>query len=242
MKLKIEGENLEVYLLVSPEGGYLPSKEPLEVEKVLSFEHPFLGKFSVGASPEGETNFGLLKFVEIAKGLLYAERGLLFESYKAVKNFLNFDWLNLLGETFGETTLKNFLLEATLGAFEPDGFVEKEFDTEKLAKEFFSLSGVNFYTRVVGFGYRRETFEDEKGNLTLKVGEKVFALWEKENEYDPNAVAVYHQSGEKLGYLRKTYSEHLKGVLREKLLLEGEIVGVIERNNPNEMVYISLTL
>ena len=242
MKLKIEGEHLEVYLLVSSEGGYLPLKEPFEVEKILSFEHPLLGKFSVGFSPEGEINFGLSKFVEIAKALLYAERGLLFESYKAVKNFLNFDWFSLLGETFGETTLKNFLLEATLGAFEPDGFIEKEFDTEKLAKEFFSLRGVDFYTRVVGFGYRRETFEDERGNLTLKMGDKVFALWEKENEYDPNAVAVYHQSGEKLGYLRKTYSEHLKGVLKKKLLLEGEIVGVLERNNSNEMVYIRIAV
>jgi len=241
MELKIKAKTLEVGLKVSPEGGYL-SAEVDPVGITLNFNHPFLGEFSLITSPAGRVNFGLTKFVEIAKGLLYARRGVFLRSYAAVKPYLDHDWLRLLENTLGDKVLKNWVLEATLGSFEPDGFLEREFDPERLAEEFFYGGSLEFYTRAVGFGYRRETFEDERGNLTLGVGDPIYALWERENEHDPNAVALYHGSGEKLGFVRRTYAPFLKELLRERLLLKGEIIALFPDSPPSEAVFVRIFL
>ncbi len=226
---------------ITPEGGYLPANAN-PAGKTLNFNHPLLGNFSLTFSPSGRVNFGLTKFVEIAKALLYTRRGIFLKSYKAVKPYLDHDWLNLLRETFGDRIFVNWLLEATLGLFEPDEVLIREFEPEKLAGEFFDGDSLEFYTRAVGFGYRRKLFEDEEGKLTLREGDKLYALWERENEYDPNAVALYHQNGERLGYLRKSYAPYLKEKLKELIVLEGEIIALLPDGGPNETVFVRLLI
>lgn len=241
MRLKIELENKSIPLLITPEGDYIhfEFKEPsTQIIELNSYEW---GTIKIGfLNKESTLNFGLAKFVEIAKGLALIEKGLLFLAYKILKPYMNASLYRVLEGVFGKNKFYNLLIEAKLGDFSEENLILPD-DIEKIAKEFFYESKT-LYTRVVGFYYRWQDFYDfERKSSTIGKGDRVYALWEKENAYDENAVCIYHQSGKKIGYIRRTISPYLVEILKKNPVIKGEVVSSLPENyEHDERVYVKL--
>ncbi len=236
MDISIKLKEKEIPLVVTPEGDFVISaKSPKGRE--IKFTSEEFGEFSV-IIPENkeEVEFGFSKFIELGKGLSLIESRILFLAYKVLKPYRSASLDSLIKKVFGEELFTNFLIEGVLGEFS----YEEEEDLERIAENFFKNAEV-FYTHVVGFGYRVKEFLKEK-ELILKEGEEVYAVWEKENPHDENAVAIYHRSGKKLGYLRKTIAPYVVEILKKNYILKGKILKVMpEHYNPNERVFIELS-
>lgn len=236
MKISIKLEKKEIPLVITPEGDFILSEEKVEGRE-LSFSSEEVGSFSLIIPENGEeVDFGFSKFVELGKGLSLLEGKVLFLAYKVLKPYRGASLDSLIKRVFGEKLFTNFLIEGVLGDFS----YEEEGDPEQLAEEFLSKTDF-FYTRVVGFGYRvKEFLKGEE--LLVKEGDRVYSVWEKENPHDENAVAVYHESGKKLGYIRRTISPLLVKRLRKRYFFEGRVIKVMPRHyNDNERVFIELS-
>ncbi|NPB06710.1 MAG: hypothetical protein GXO03_03780 [Aquificae bacterium] len=229
MKLLLRTRLKEVLLLVTPSGDFLPVEGTL-TGRTLRFDG-----FTLTAEPAAAT-VGLAPFVELGGGLVLLEKGAPFLALKKLGRFPLASLLELVKQLYGEELAENLFLEATLGPFgaKPDE------EALKRAGAFFKKAGL-FFTRVVGFKYRKERFY-EKGELKVREGDRVYALWEHDNPADPSAVAVYHASGEKLGYVRRSYAPFLKELLKSKLFLEGRVTAVFEREQPDEQIFVVLKL
>ena len=130
-------------------------------------------------------------------------------------------------------------MEVTLGSFSKEELPIEE-DPKDTAKGIFEEGGV-YHTRVVGVGYRMKDIEDDEGNLKVNEGDKVYVVWESENEHDENALAVYHSTTSKLGYIRRTISEILVEKVKKLGHLEGKVC-FLWRDEYEPMIFLSLDL
>ena len=238
MEISIKLKDKLINLLITPEGDFIYREWEAVSGKELSFSSEEFGEFSI-VIPENveEVDFGFNKFIEIAKGLSLIDKGILFLAYKNLKKYGNLSLENLIKKIFGKSIYENYLIEGVMGDF---GYIEDE-ETEEIAEKFFKENNI-FYTRVVGFRYRIREFilNDE---LLVKEGDTVYAVWEKDNPHDENAVAVYHSTGKKLGYLRRTLSPYISKILKKKLILEGKVIKVMPNYfPPDERVFLEVFL
>ena len=238
MKISIIINGKEIPLIITPEGDFILSESKTEGEEYLFSSEEF-GNFSLVIPEEREElDIGFSKFIELGKGLSLLDQGILFIAYKILKPYMGASLQNLIKKIFGENLLNNFLIEGILGEFSYENY---ELKIEKLTEDFFKNTQ-SFYTHVVGFGYRIKEFL-LNGKIVVEPGERVYAVWEKENPHDEHAVAIYHESGKKLGYLRKSLAPYINVHLKRKLILKGRILKIMpEYYNPNERVFIELSL
>ncbi|WP_461829842.1 HIRAN domain-containing protein [Aquifex sp.] len=235
MKISIKLGRREIPLVITPEGDFILSEGKVKGREI-TFSSEEVGSFSLIIPESGEeVDFGFSKFVELGKGLSLLEGRVLFLAYKVLKPYRGASLDFLIKKVFGEKLFTNFLVEGILGDFSYE-----EEDPEQLAEEFLSKTDI-FYTHVVGFGYRvKEFLKGEE--LLVKEGDRIYAVWEKENPHDENAVAVYHESGKKLGYIRKTISPFLVKRLKTGYLFTGKVIKVMPRHyNDNERIYVELS-
>ena len=237
MKISIKLENKEIPLIITPEGDFVMDEGQVKGRE-LRFSSEEFGDFSVIIPEQGEeVDFGFSKFVELGKGLSLLDQKVLFLAYKVLKPYKGASLESLIKKVFGEGLFTNLVIEGVLGEF---SYEEEGENLESSVETFFKRTEV-FYTHVVGFGYRVKEFL-RKDELLLKEGDEIYATWEKENVHDENAVVVYHKSGKKLGYIRKTIAPYLVSILKNKYFLSGRIVKLMpEHYNPNERVFIELS-
>ena len=67
-------------------------------------------------------------------------------------------------------------------------------------------------------------------------------VWDQGNEHDENALAVYHESGKKVGYIRRTIAKVLVGKVKEIGHLEGTVSLVWDERSYHPQVFIRLQI
>ena len=218
MKVCLELGQKSVHLLLTPSGHYALGPEEKDYEKSLEFEDEKLGRLALLYSGSG---VGLGKFLELLRILALVDRGAYLLAYCEAKSWVDEDLLEVVKGVWSEKIYKNLVVEVLLGSFSNEELPISE-DPEGLARELFEEGGV-YHTRVVGLRYRIEKLKDDEGKLKVKEGDKVYVVWEQGNEHDENALAVYHMSGVKMGYIRRTISKILVEKVKDTGHLEGEV-------------------
>lgn len=94
-----------------------------------------------------------------------------------------------------------------------------------------------FITRVVGLRYG----DREEQLRALIPGMSVVLMHENENEYDPNAIAVYSPWGAHLGYLRASLAAIVRARLASGEAFVGRVAEVMPSGlDPNERLYVEV--
>ncbi len=99
-------------------------------------------------------------------------------------------------------------------------------------------------SRVVGFAHVKEHFIHlEHGAEVRRIGEgdSCWLVREHDNPVDPNAVMVMHESGQKLGYLRRTIAQVLATHLDRGAIFDARVCAFLPREYPlDERVYLEI--
>lgn len=204
-----------------------------------------------GSSPLIQGNYAFI--VHLTKLMAYLNAGV----YSKTAHWLNcnpmeMSRLVLVKALLSKTVRQNLFLEYLLGSYEEKP--EMQSNTARLLEEIpedtdlfahnWYVSHNSFYTRVVGFKYRMQRFiRSINGEeiLTIKPGDAVFVIHETENKHDPNAVALIHASGEKLGYLRRNITKHLAPIMDKGRLYTAEVTAVLGLyRQADELVHIKM--
>ncbi len=218
MKICLELGNKSIHLLLTPSGHYALGPEDKDYDKAIELRDEKLGGLALLYSGSG---VGLGKFLEILRALALVDRGAYLIAYYQAKPWVDENLLEVIKGVWGEKVYKNLVVEVMLGSFSEEDLPVSE-DPEKLARELFEEGGI-YHTRVVGIRYRLNDLEDDEDNLKVKEGDKVYVVWEQGNEHDENALSVYHSSGVKMGYIRRTISKILVGKVKDAGHLEGKV-------------------
>lgn len=99
-------------------------------------------------------------------------------------------------------------------------------------------------SRVVGFAHVKEHFIHLEHGAEVRRVEEGDACWlvrEHDNPVDPNAVMVMHESGQKLGYLRRTIAQVLAAHLDCGAIFDARVCAFLPREYPlDERVYLEI--
>gem|GEM_PF-2546194 len=101
---------------------------------------------------------------------------------------------------------------AVLAGIDPQ---TSEHELRRLAGEWYKNADV-WSTRIAGFSHQAKHFLHQENGVEkskLAQGDRCYLVREPYNPDDPNAVTVLHQSGKKLGYLRRTIAEHIAPII-----------------------------
>lgn len=152
----------------------------------------------------------------------------------------------------------NFFMETYLGSWDSQSLsgllnlcavagIDSESTTEELHRFIRSWYGRTngFFTRLAGFQYQSKQFlrrENGVEKSRLSKGDECRLIREPHNHVDPNAIMVVHQSGRKMGYLRRTIAQYLAPVMDQGALFTGTITGFLPLEIPlNERVHIGMS-
>jgi len=190
--------------------------------------------------------------IKSAKIISYIDKGVL---YKA-GTWLNYDfvtekpYLSLFKTLVEEEILWNIFFEFVFGSFKDPSIEELNItyliggvpdNIQKTAKDWYS-SQHNFFTKVVGFRYRKERFVVKNSDdLKIKPEDPVFVVREHDNQHDPNAISVIFANGEKLGYIRRTISHFLAPIMDKGIFYSGKIKAILnDFRDEDERIYLEL--
>lgn len=202
-------------------------------------------------SPLAQTNY--IFVVHLAKFMAYLQRGV----YLKVANWLNKTKIDrshlvLLNTLLSDSIRHNLFWEYVLGSYEEHLEIysisrlltEPPDNIDTFARKWYA-SNPSFYTRVVGFNYNMKRFiKNINGEelLTIKPNDTVFVIREYDNKHDPNSVALMHESGKKLGYIRRNIARHLAPVMDKGRLYTAKVTAVLALyRQPDEKVHIKIT-
>ena len=87
-------------------------------------------------------------------------------------------------------------------------FIDPILDLERPLQRNFYIAGVRYYLGCEG--------EDCVKAVHVAVGDQVVLRWERDNQYDGNAVQVLDEKGILLGYIPRYYSEGVRKLLETK--------------------------
>ncbi|HIY88248.1 MAG TPA: HIRAN domain-containing protein [Candidatus Bacteroides pullicola] len=103
---------------------------------------------------------------------------------------------------------------------------------ETLQNHFFEGRGGSINIAIKGLYYREQ--EDIIAARSLYIGKSVYLREEPENSSDPNAVAVYTESGNHIGYVPKEYAQGIKNLIKQGL----ELNCTISKNTGGNIPYL----
>ena len=230
-------EGKDIHIVVTPSGHYALGEPQEDYEKTIKFEEEKLGSLTLRYSGSG---IGLAKFVEILKALALVEKGAYLLAYIWLKDLMDEDLLQLIKGAWGDRVYNNLVVEILLGSFSEVILPVSE-DPQEVLKKLIEEGGT-YHTRVVGIVHRIGDLRDAEKNLILKEGDKVYVVWDQGNEHDENALAVYHGSGKKVGYIRRTIAKVLVGKVKEAGHLEGSISLIWDEKSYRPQVFINLRI
>ncbi len=233
--IKVGGK--EISLKMTPSGHYTPTSEKKIEGKTINLEDEKIGSISITYL---KPTAGLGKVINLATALALVDKGAYLLAYVKHKDLVDEDFLHLLKETWGENTYKNFVVEVLLGSFSEETLPVSE-DPKNMLKDLIENGGA-LYTRIVGVSYRINDLKDKNGDLKVKEGDTLYVVWEQDNPHDENALAVYHQSAVKVGYIRRTISEVLVSKVKEEGHLEGCVVFLYEENGCVPWIVVRLEI
>lgn len=101
---------------------------------------------------------------------------------------------------------------AVLAGIDPQ---TSEHEMRRLFGEWYKNAEI-WSTRIAGFSHQADQFLREENGVeksTLAQGDRCYLVREPYNPNDPNAIAVLHQSGKKMGYLRRTIAEYIAPII-----------------------------
>jgi hypothetical protein len=111
---------------------------------------------------------------------------------------------------------------------EPYAAEDKRFD-DAILKAVGSNIDKHFYTKLVGI-----THENEDGTLresliaTCKPFDPLEVVWEPNNRYDPNAIAIHKTNGRMLGYLNSRTAEEVARSMKRGTVWQACVNGIAE--------------
>lgn len=201
----------------------------------------------------------LLHLTRLFRGLAQIRAGLTLVALRTLR-FLRFasEWeITLLREALTADESMNLLAEALLGNWqEPDtagraplltlAGIDDAATDEQVCREVGRWYGSarRWATRVVGFKFRADRFlREEAGREISRIapGDACLLVREHHNRVDPNAIAVIHETGERLGYLRCDIAAHLAPHLDRGMLLAARVTALLPAYYPlDDRVHIVL--
>ncbi len=227
IQISVDGE--EYSFKVSNRGNFLPAKLIVpNLNSVISFEYD--NSFVEIKSNVGQYTFGFYKFITLAKTYTLIKKNIFYKVHEDFKEFYNRMLVNSIKTHFNKEKFYNFLIEMELGSFE-EGFLFDDFFIENVTERFFNTTN-KFFTHIVGTKYYINSFD-----FADFQDEPVFLVWDSENNYDPNAVAVLDKNGRKIGFIRKTISSFLVKKFQFTPVLYGKVIYTDEKN-----IYIEVNI
>ncbi len=149
--------------------------------------------------------------------------------------------------------LNELVLEAYLGSWDQQKAMESrtisaiagiryEDDLKALARDFFGENFMRLRTRIVGFRYRKDSFIDLDGSITLTRGQDVYLHRDYGNPHDNYAVAVLAGNGKMIGYIRRTIAWHLAYRMDQGDIFRARIAVILNDTfRDDEKIYIEIT-
>ncbi|MCC6157565.1 MAG: HIRAN domain-containing protein [Deltaproteobacteria bacterium] len=120
---------------------------------------------------------------------------------------------------------------------------ESDEDLVRRLREWYGRA-TRWSSRVVGFAHVKEHFihlEHGTEVRRLEAGDSCWLVREHDNPVDPNAVMVMHESGQKLGYLRRTIAQVLATHLDRGAIFDARVCAFLPREYPlDERVYLEI--
>ncbi len=232
LKVKIKINDEEFYFSFDEYGdSFEPILKP-EIELKGTFKFSYFDQ-SIEISVENkEMKFGFFKLVKLAKVYTLIHKKYFYLISEKYPELYNVWLLRAVKSHFDDLIYQNFIVEIELGSFNEEIKIFPKEIINKIANEFFK-NNKTFSTHLVGFKYNSYRFETP--NIESK---EIYLMWESDNEHDSNAVIVVDKNAQKLGYLRKTISPFLMGILKEKLFLKGKVIKYINQDNIFLEVYL----
>lgn len=111
-------------------------------------------------------------------------------------------------------------------------FIDPILDIGNTFSRIFFMAGTRHYVGCNG--------EDCEKSLDLKKGESVLLKREPENEKDSNAIAVYKDNNQKIGYIPRYYSEAISNMLLNNRAIECKVYDVNKTLSCHECVRLIL--
>ncbi len=113
-------------------------------------------------------------------------------------------------------------------------FIDPILNFSQEFKKSFYLAGVRHYLGCNG--------DSCSGAVEVIPGEKIVFVREPENLYDKNAVQVYNQRKQLLGYVPRYYSQAFATFIKEKRMKNGRILCVDKNGNCDECIKIEVSV
>jgi hypothetical protein len=103
-------------------------------------------------------------------------------------------------------------LTATVKRFDPEQYKDREEERREWLEQHYKHADKWIYSTVVGVSHRNRSGSPSRQNILARCGpnEELQLIREADNPVDPNAIALYRNNGQQLGYLNTRLAEEMR--------------------------------